>query len=127
VPSGAQGGTQGSGAVAIVAPGGGEAGRRGRRHLTPEAKSELRGKRYQLEKKVEGRPAGKLSEHQGETARRLADQYQVSRDTIEQDGAFAEAVDTLEEVRHVPNVRVTARANATDHRNAPFTGGFALP
>jgi hypothetical protein len=31
-------------------------GKIGRRHLTPEAQSYLRGKRYQLEKKAEGRP-----------------------------------------------------------------------
>jgi len=30
------------------------------------------------------------------TAQRLADEYRVGRDTIEKDGAFAEAVDTLE-------------------------------
>jgi hypothetical protein len=32
---------------------------------------------------------------------------QVSRDTIEKDAAFAEAADTLEEVKQVPNVSVT--------------------
>jgi hypothetical protein len=38
-----------------------------------------------------------LPENQGATAQRLAAQYQVSRQTIERDGTFAEAVDTLEE------------------------------
>jgi hypothetical protein len=38
-----QGGTQDQGAVAIVAPGGRQAGRMGRRNLTPEAKRDLGG------------------------------------------------------------------------------------
>jgi hypothetical protein len=54
-----------------------------RRHRAPEAKSDLRDQRYNREKKAEGRPAGKLPENQGETAERLAAQYQVSRDTIQ--------------------------------------------
>jgi hypothetical protein len=72
----------GQGAVAIVAPGGGQAGRMGRRHLTPEQKSDLRGKRYNREKKAEGRPAGKLPENQGETVQRLGWQPTISVTSI---------------------------------------------
>jgi hypothetical protein len=102
------------GAVAIVAPGSGEAGRSGRRHLTPEAKSDPRGQRYNREKRQGERTDLTSPENQGksETAQRLADQYQVSRDTIAKDGAFAEAVDTLEEVKQVPNVSVTQLAQS---------------
>jgi hypothetical protein len=80
-----------------------EAARRGEwgcRNLDPEARSYLRGKRYNLEKRQDGGHGDQKSapENQGPTtAQRLGDQYGVSRDTIERDGAFAEAVDTLEQ------------------------------
>jgi len=57
--------------------------------------SYFRGKKYNLERKPEGRPTEKLPHFEGETAERLASQYKVSRATIERDGAFAAAVDTL--------------------------------
>jgi hypothetical protein len=69
----------------------------GRRNMTPEAKSYLRGKRYQLEKKREGHPSEELHQNDGETAQRLAQEYGVGQATIERDADFAEAVDTLEE------------------------------
>jgi hypothetical protein len=47
-------GTQAQGAVAIVAPGGSQAGRIGRRNLTPEAKRDRRGQRYTWEKPAVG-------------------------------------------------------------------------
>jgi hypothetical protein len=72
-----------------------------KRKMTPEAKSYLRGKRYNLEKKSEGRPSGKLPQNAGETAERLGVAYQVNPATIERDGEFAEAVDTLEAVARV--------------------------
>jgi hypothetical protein len=59
----------------------------------------LRGKRYNLEKKAEGRPK-KLAENQpvsGATANRLAKEYKVAPSTIKEDGQFAEAVDTVTE------------------------------
>lgn len=71
----------------------------GRRNLTSEQKSYLRGKRYNLEKKAEGRP-GKLDQNEpvsGATSERLAEEYRVSPITIKRDGEFAAAVDTLEE------------------------------
>jgi hypothetical protein len=77
----------------------------GRRNLTPEQKSYLRGKRYNLEKKREGAPEGnqnaakQRSENQNvETTRdRLAKEYGVTGSTISEDAEFAEGVDTLEE------------------------------
>jgi hypothetical protein len=66
----------------------------GRRNLSEEQKSYLRGKRYNLEKKAEGRP-GKLPHCEGETGQRLAQEYGVGRATIERDGEFAQAVDVL--------------------------------
>jgi hypothetical protein len=74
-------------------------GENGRRNIDPEARSYLRGKRYQIERKREGRP-GKLPENQevsGATRERLAGQYGVAPSTIDADAAFAEAVDTWEE------------------------------
>jgi hypothetical protein len=70
----------------------------GRRNLTEEQKSYLRGKRYQSEKQQEGRPK-KL--HQNDivsqtTHERLAQEYHVSPMTIARDGQFATALDTLE-------------------------------
>ena len=83
----------------------------GRRHLTPEAKSDLRGQRYNLEKKAHGgyrRSSGSSPDNQDlKTAGRLAQQYQVSADTIEKDG----------------NVSVTERAKATDHSRVGFSDG----
>jgi hypothetical protein len=78
--------------------------RRGRRNLTPEQKSYLRGKRYNLEKKTvpneEGvnqySEVGRQNDDQPKTHERLAEEYGVSPKTIERDGEFADAVDTLE-------------------------------
>jgi hypothetical protein len=68
----------------------------GRRHLTPEQKSELRGRRYNLEKTAgHGEQAGDQNDPQT-TAQRLGQAYGVGEATIKRDGAFAEAVDTLE-------------------------------
>jgi len=69
----------------------------GRRNLTPEQQSYLRGKRYNLEKKAEGHPE-KLADNQqvsGATHERLAKEYGVSPSTIRADGQFAESLDTL--------------------------------
>lgn len=62
--------------------------------VTPEQASYLRGKRYNRDK-TDGH--GKSVPHfEGQhTAERLASEYKVSRATIERDGQFAEAVDTL--------------------------------
>jgi hypothetical protein len=59
--------------------------------MTPEAKSYLRGKRYNLEKRQGERTDLTSPENQEKstTAERLAKHYQVARDTIEKDGASA--------------------------------------
>jgi hypothetical protein len=66
--------------------------------MDPEAKSYLRGKRYNREKRQGERTdlTSPTNEEKSTTADRLAAQYHVSRQTIEKDGAFAEAVDELE-------------------------------
>jgi hypothetical protein len=71
----------------------------GRRNLTPEQKSYLRGKCYNLEKRREGRPEKlrQSDEVSGETRALLAEEYGVGERTIRDDAQFAEAVDTLEE------------------------------
>jgi hypothetical protein len=70
----------------------------GRRNMDPEARSYLRGKRYNREK-----TAGHgQSVHQNDgqtTAQRLGEQYGVAPATIERDGEFAKAVDILEVAR----------------------------
>lgn len=79
----------------------------GRRNLTDEQKSYLRGKRYQAEKTAgHGAKSGDHSDTQiseGKTcpqvtAERLAEDYGVSPRTVKNDAAFAEAVDTIAEV-----------------------------
>lgn len=70
----------------------------GRRNLTEEQKSYLRGKRFNLEKWKKGQPYNRYENHTDSqrTAERLATEYKVSPGTINADGAFATAVDTLE-------------------------------
>jgi len=67
----------------------------GRRNLTSEQASYLRGKRYNREKKPVGPPTKQFPHFEGITADKLATEYKVSRATIERDGQFAAAVDTL--------------------------------
>lgn len=72
----------------------------GRRNITSEQASYLRGKRYLLEKKNEGRPenSDNVSEFSsGETAERIAQETNVTGRTIERDAKFAKAVDQLKE------------------------------
>jgi len=72
----------------------------GRRNLTPEAVSYLRGKRYQLEKRQGERSDLTCAhfEHKldvSKTADKLAQQYKVGQATIRRDAQFANAVDSL--------------------------------
>jgi hypothetical protein len=67
----------------------------GRRNLTPEQKSYLRGKRYNLEKTGgHGKSAPNFQEQNA--SKRLAKEYNVVPATIQADGQFASAIDTLE-------------------------------
>jgi hypothetical protein len=67
-----------------------------RRNLSPEQLSYLRDKRYNLEK-TSGHGKSVPENQRQTTAERLANEYGVSRDTIEEDAQFSAAVDTLEE------------------------------
>lgn len=79
----------------------------GRRNLTDEQKSYLRGKRYHAEKKPEGNPTGfngrKERDGNGDvpqplgTRGRLAREYGVGTTTISCDAKFATAVDAIAE------------------------------
>lgn len=75
----------------------------GRRNLTKETQSYLRGLQYKREKKkitnpygVKGKDEPQNDEHLS-TAQKLAEQHKVSKATIERDEKFAEAVDTIVE------------------------------
>jgi N6-adenosine-specific RNA methylase IME4 len=74
----------------------------GRRNLTRETMSYLRGLQYEREKKKVGEHKGNqhsnLEKPQNEvipTAEKLAEQHKVSKATIERDAAFTKAVDTI--------------------------------
>lgn len=72
----------------------------GRRNLTEEQKSYLRGKRYNAEKKAPRRPS---SDEKGghsvplKTSEKLAAEYNVDPKTIKRDAKFAQALDTIAE------------------------------
>jgi hypothetical protein len=80
----------------------------GRRNLTPEQMSYLRGKQYEMEKKASRGGGDRKSEEaknqKGQnalfdsTASKLGNDHNVSPDTIKRDAAFAAAVDTIAEV-----------------------------
>lgn len=69
----------------------------GRRNVTPEQASYLRGKRYNSEKAQGQRTDLTLDQNDLKlpTAQRLADEFKVSEPTIKRDGKFAESVDTI--------------------------------
>lgn len=68
----------------------------GRRNLTPEQKSYLRGKRYNLEKQSQGGDHKSKSKNDTLMREKLAQEYVVSPATITNDAQFATAIDTLE-------------------------------
>jgi hypothetical protein len=90
----------------------------GRRNATPEQKSYLRGKRYNLEKRAdEGHGDQRSDGHNAHPnkAEELAREYGVDEKTIRRDAEFAEAVDTLEEeVRQDLRQTVLKRKSRTD-------------
>lgn len=71
----------------------------GRRNVTPEQASYLRGKRFNSEKNGHGGDRKSNHQYDGliDTADKLADEYNVGRATIERDAKFAKAVDTIAE------------------------------
>ncbi len=95
-----------------------DANQLGRRNLTPDQASLLRGRRYNRAKKAEGAQIGNINaekqlaqfepvelmpppseEQPHSTAERLARQHGVSRETIKRDGAFAEAIETIKPIQ----------------------------
>jgi len=77
----------------------------GRRNSTDEQKSYLRGKRYLGEKQVASdnlmrgdKPPKGHNDPSGNTAEKLAKDYDVAPKTIRRDAAFARAVDKIEQV-----------------------------
>jgi len=81
----------------------------GRRNLTPNNQSYLRGLQYQREKKkttdtLKQNTPLHQNEGSGETAQRLAEQHHVSKATIERDAEYTKAVDVI--VKHTtPEVK----------------------
>lgn len=67
----------------------------GRRNLTPDQMKYLRGRQYEIEKGVQGKKTqnGTFSN----TAKRLAKQHGVSKNTILRDAAFAKKIDAMPE------------------------------
>jgi hypothetical protein len=95
-----------------------DANQLGRRNLTPDQASLIRGRRYNRAKKAEGRPQ-KLDQNDlvsGPTADRLAAQHGVSGPTIKRDGQFAAAVETLKTV--VPGIETLVMAGDISSRQA---------
>ncbi len=92
----------------------------GRRNLSPNQKSFLRGLQYSSEKQAHGtnRYTRKSPHNVGsKTAERLAEEHKVSHTTIERDAQFADAVDTIaeacgDEAKDAilnPNTRITRK------------------
>lgn len=77
----------------------------GRRNLTDEEKSYLRGKRHESVKKEIGAPSGNKNARKQKvqnepiesTAKQLAAEFNVSPSTIKRDSQYAKAVDTIAE------------------------------
>jgi hypothetical protein len=73
----------------------------GRRNLSPEATSYLRGRRYLAEKRPRGGDRSKAPANSqngsSETAQRLADEYRIARNTVYRDAHFARVVDGIAE------------------------------
>ncbi len=95
----------------------------GRRNVSEEQKSYLRGKRYKHEKKKAPNESGRNQHsevsgqngHQPKTDERLAEEYGVGSRTIRRDAQFSEAVDKIGEnvSREVKNEILTGRSELT--------------
>lgn len=92
----------------------------GRRNLTPEQKSYLRGKRYNLEKRRDGGHGKQkaVSENQTPLRDKLAKEYHVASSTISADGEFADAVDTLESQVRAEIRQVALKKNSPEEQRA---------
>ena len=88
---------------------------RGRRNLTPEHMSYLRGMEYEIQKRQGKRTDLTFHHSDGKlqsTAQVLANLYKVGTATIERDGAYARAIDAIVEVAG-PEARRTLLARDT--------------
>jgi len=91
----------------------------GRRNLSPDAASLLRGRLYNRQKRDVGRPEqlGQSGLIEAEsTAQRLASELGVSERTVKRDGAFARAVEHLEP--YVPDITERVMAGDVPSRQA---------
>lgn len=101
-----------------------DANQLGRRNLTPEAVSLLRGRRYNRVKKVVPNQDGinqyaevnPQNEDKPKTSELLAEQYGVSHATIERDGQFADAVEALKPT--VPDIEQRVLAGDVPSKKA---------
>lgn len=84
----------------------------GRRNLTPDQASLLRGRRYNRSKQTGFRQ----NDGNAQTAERLAVQHGVSSRTIERDGSFADAVEALKP--HVPDIEQRVMAGDVPSKQA---------
>lgn len=95
----------------------------GRRNLTPQQQSYLRGKRYSQEKKSvnefkgnqHSRSGGDHNEHQQKTAEKIAKQYGVSAPTIRRDEHFSKGVDNIS--RYQPELKNEILSGKSDFTN----------
>jgi hypothetical protein len=80
----------------------------GRRNLTPEAMSLLRGRRYNRTKK-QGERTDLTSRQNGKKLNSLAKEYGVSERTIQRDGAFAKEVEASPRLLEAVKAKVRVR------------------
>jgi len=82
----------------------------GRRNLTPDQYSYIRGRRFNRTKKTVGRPTilDQNEPIKGATAERIAKDHGVSQATIKRDGKYAEAVEKVKTVDPDIEDKVTA-------------------
>ncbi len=100
-----------------------DANQLGRRNLTPEAASLLRGRRYNRTKKTahdggkgKSRSGDQNDTHLPSTAASIADQHGVSEPTIKRDGQFAAAVEKLKPT--VPDIEKRVMTGNVPSRKA---------
>lgn len=93
-----------------------DANQLGRRNLSPEQMSLLRGRIYNRSKKTVPNESGRnqygevggQNVHQPKTAEALGERFGVSGKTVQRDGRFAESVESLKE--HVPDIEARLQA-----------------
>lgn len=105
----------------------------GRRNLTPEQRLHLIGKRYNNEKKeianasgvnqYDKKVVGAQFEPQPKTAAKIAQQYNVSRETVKRAGKYAEAVDNIAEIAPAAKAEILqGKSELTQAEVSAFSG-----